>query len=97
MILSAKAAALLFPGLNPVGRHVDHEVNHKNEPLEVIGVAGDIAYESIRQGAPPAEGYVSITQNEDRKPSYTAVVRVNGWRRGRDCWRREWRPIFRRR
>jgi predicted permease len=78
MILSVKAAALLFPGLNPVGRHVDHEVNHKNEPLEVIGVAGDIAYESIRQGAPPAEGYVSITQNEDRKPSYTAVVRVNG-------------------
>jgi len=73
VILSEKAAQLLFPGLNPVGRRLDHD----KESMEVIGVAGDIAYYSIREGR-PAEGYAPITQNQDHRPSYTAVVRVDG-------------------
>jgi predicted permease len=73
IILSEKAATALFPGLNPVGRRVDHD----KESIEVIGVAGDITYNTIREGK-PVEGYVPITQNGDPKPSYTAVVRVEG-------------------
>lgn len=73
IILSEKAARILFPGLSPIGRRVEKD----KDSVEVIGVAGDIAYQSIRQGA-PVEGYVSITQNEEHKPSYTVVARVDG-------------------
>jgi predicted permease len=73
IILSEKAAKILFPGLNPVGQHV---IQDKNS-IEVIGIAGDISYATIRDRA-PAEAYSSITQSDDSKPSYTAVVRVVG-------------------
>jgi predicted permease len=73
IILSQKAARVLFPKINPVGQHI---IDGKNS-IEVIGIAGDIRYASIREDA-PAEGYASITQNDDSKPSYTAVVRADG-------------------
>ncbi|MFI5247831.1 MAG: hypothetical protein ACHQWV_04680, partial [Nitrospirales bacterium] len=46
--------------------------------FEVIGVVGDAKYDDLRTPAPPT-GYLPITQNELKgKPSYTAVVRVDG-------------------
>jgi predicted permease len=74
IILSEKAAKMLFPGMNPIGRRVTDEYQNSSE---VIGIAGDIRYRSIREDPLP-EGYSPITQNDDTKPSYTALVRFDG-------------------
>jgi predicted permease len=74
VILSRSAARFLFPGQNPIGRQVK---GGQNSTFEVIGVVGDIRYGSVRRDAPP-EGYVTITQADNPKPSYTAVVRIDG-------------------
>lgn len=78
VILSARAAQQLFPGQNAVGQSVTqtHGTDGKNV-LQVIGVVGDIHYESLRKDAPP-EAYTPVTQNTDHKPDYVAVTRIEG-------------------
>jgi predicted permease len=77
IILNRTAAKLLFSGQNPIGQRLNG-TNHTNGPFsEVIAIVGDVKYRSIRQGDPP-EAYVPITQSESKKPSYTAVVRLEG-------------------
>jgi predicted permease len=73
VILNQSAARVLFPGMNPIGQHIVQD----KTPIEVVGVVGDIHYASIGESAPPG-GYVPIQQDEDKKPSYTAVVRIDG-------------------
>jgi predicted lysophospholipase L1 biosynthesis ABC-type transport system permease subunit len=64
----------LFPGQNAVGQTV---TGHRGESYRVIAVAGDIHYMSIRKSA-AVEAYLPITQLNSHKPSYTAVVRLDG-------------------
>ncbi len=74
IILNQSAARELFPGQNPLGQ----QIRSSRGPLEVIAVAGDTHYESLRENSPPAV-YYSITQNPNMKQSsYTAVVRTEG-------------------
>jgi predicted permease len=73
IILSQAAAKQLFPGRGAVGQFVqDDKVRY-----EVVAVVGDIRYASIREDA-HAEAYIPIMQSEEKKPSYTAVVRLEG-------------------
>jgi predicted permease len=74
IILNASAAKVLFPGLNPLGRTV---TAGNGASFEVIGVVGDVHYKSIQQSA-PAGAYEPITQDDMKKPSYRAVVRLDG-------------------
>jgi predicted permease len=74
VILNQTAARYLFPDLNPIGQHV---IGPQNATYEVIGVVGDTRYASIREAA-PAGGYVPIMQYAGKKPSYTAVIRIEG-------------------
>jgi predicted permease len=74
IILNQSAAKLLFPGQEAIGKIVS---DWKNRPYQVIGVVADTRYLSIQEDA-PAGGYVPITQSEGSKPSYTAVVRLEG-------------------
>jgi len=74
IILNQSAAKVLFPGRDAIGQHV---IGWKNASYEVIAVVGDVKYSSIRVNA-PAGAYVPITQTEDSKPSYTAVIRIDG-------------------
>ena len=75
IILSQTAAKYQFPGENPIGQHVVDRHEHKS--YEVIGVVGDVHYSSIRESAPPA-AYLSVTQTESGKPSYGALLGING-------------------
>ncbi|HET9086947.1 MAG TPA: ABC transporter permease [Acidobacteriaceae bacterium] len=75
IILNRTAAKMLFPGQNAVGQHVAGWP--KGSQLEVIAVVGDVRYASIKKGA-PAGAYMPITQSEQKKASYTAVVRIDG-------------------
>lgn len=72
IVLNRSAANLLFPGQNAVGRRV---TGWEKKIYQVIAVVGDVHYMSVQQAAEPG-AYVSITQDGNRKPSYTAVVRL---------------------
>lgn len=73
IVLNQSAANLLFPGINPIGQHILQD----KKSIEVIGVVGTIRYWNIREEPPPG-AYLAITQTDEKKPSYTAVVRVEG-------------------
>jgi putative ABC transport system permease protein len=77
IILNQAAAKVLFPGQNAIGQHLSGENGESNTSYEVLAVVGDVRYASIREDA-PAGAYLPITQREAKKPSYTAVVRVDG-------------------
>ena len=74
IVLTESAAKYLFPGSNAIGQHI---YGDKDVSLEVIGVVGDIRSVSIRSNE-AAGGYLPVTQNDGKKPSYTAVVRIDG-------------------
>jgi predicted permease len=74
IILNQAAAKILFRGQDAIGQHVHGETN---TPYEAIAVVGNVKYLSIRD-EDPAGAYVSISQKEDKKPSYTTVVRLDG-------------------
>lgn len=75
MILNASAAKLLFPGEDALGRQV--VTRDKHASYEVVAVVGDSKYRYMRAPA-TAIGYVPIMQDEQKKPSFHAVVRVDG-------------------
>ena len=75
MILNQSAAKLLFPGEEALGQQVTN-VGEKTS-YEVVAVVGDTKYSDMRAPAPPA-GYVPMMQDEQKKPSLHAVVRVDG-------------------
>ncbi|HZD78090.1 MAG TPA: ABC transporter permease, partial [Acidobacteriaceae bacterium] len=73
IILGRSAAAAIFPHQNALGQRVDTG----KDAMQVIGIVGDVKYDDIRKPA-PFEAYYPITQNDDKKPSYTFVVRSEG-------------------
>ncbi|MES2222956.1 MAG: ABC transporter permease [Acidobacteriota bacterium] len=73
IILNQTAAKILFPGQNPIGRQVTSD----KDTYEVVAVVGNIRYASIQKPAPPGV-YLPVTQDKFKKPSYTAVVRIDG-------------------
>ena len=74
IILNQSAAKLFFPGQNAVGRQI---VNPRKMSYEVVAVVADSKYRDLRAAAVPI-GYVPIQQDEQAKPSLTAVVRTGG-------------------
>ncbi|MGB8539159.1 MAG: ABC transporter permease [Acidobacteriaceae bacterium] len=73
--LNRSAANLLFPGEDALGRQVIDESSHST--YQVVAVVGDTKYRGMREPAPPS-GYIPIMQDEQKKPSLTAVVRTDG-------------------
>jgi predicted permease len=76
IILNQSAAKLLFPGQQALGRQIVSNEGRKNS-YEVVAVVGDAKYRDMRSMAPPS-AYVPILQDEQKKPSLSALVRVAG-------------------
>ncbi len=74
IILNQSAAKEFFPGQNALGQHITNP--REKLSYEVIGVVADAKYRDMQSPAPPA-AYVPIQQDEP-KPSLTAVVRTDG-------------------
>jgi predicted permease len=75
IILNQSAAKEFFPGQNALGQ----QVSYPGEKLsyEVVGVVADAKYREMQSPA-PAAAYVPMQQDEQPKPSLTAVVRMDG-------------------
>jgi predicted permease len=75
IILNQSAAKEFFPGQNALGQ----QVSYPGEKLsyEVVGVVADAKYRDMQSPA-PAAAYVPMQQDEQPKPSLTAVVRMDG-------------------
>ena len=75
IILNQSAANLFFPDHNGLGQQiVDPE---EKTSYQVVAIVADAKYSGMMDPAPPA-AYVPIQQDEQKKPSLTAVVRVDG-------------------
>ena len=74
IILNQSAANLFFPGRNAVGQRI---VNPRKMSFDVVAVVADSKYRDLRAPVVPI-GYVPIQQDEQAKPSLTAVVRTEG-------------------
>jgi hypothetical protein len=75
IILNQAAAKEFFPGQSALGQ----QISYPREKLsyEVVGVVADAKYRDMQSPA-PAAAYVPMQQDEQPKPSLTAVVRVDG-------------------
>jgi predicted permease len=75
LILNQSAARQLFPGQDALGQ----QVTYPREKLsyEVVGVVADAKYRGMLASA-PAAAYVPMQQDEQPKPSLSAVVRIQG-------------------
>ncbi|HUB80580.1 MAG TPA: ABC transporter permease [Bryobacteraceae bacterium] len=64
-ILNETAAREFFPGVDPVGKtYIDATMEHdpKEFPVEVVGLASDAKYRTLRDAAPPTI-YLPMTQD----------------------------------
>jgi predicted permease len=75
IILNQSAAKLLFNDKNALGRQVINKFD--KAAYEVVAVVGNARYRDMRSPA-PAAAYVPISQDPQKKPSLTAVLRVEG-------------------
>jgi predicted permease len=75
MILNQSAAKEFFPGQSALGQQITN--SRERLSYEVVGVVADAKYRDMQSPA-PAAAYVPIQQDEQPKPSLTAVVRTDG-------------------
>ena len=75
IILNEKAAKLYFPDRPALGQQITDP--RAKTSYVVVGVVADTKYKDMRTPAPPT-GFVPIQQDDQPKPSLTAVVRTEG-------------------
>ncbi len=75
IILNQSAANLFFPDHNALGQQILNP--REKTSYQVVAIVADAKCRSMMDPAPPT-GYVPIQQEEQKKPSLTAVVRVDG-------------------
>ena len=75
IILNQSAAKLLFPDRDALGQQVLY--TRDKTSYEVVAVVGDAKYRDVRTPA-SAAAYIPMMQDERPKPSFNAVVRIDG-------------------
>lgn len=75
VIISAAMARQHFPGENPIGKRILVEMFEKPWPTEIIGVVGDVRYDSLVDEAPPT---VYFPPPELTYPFMSLVIRTDG-------------------
>jgi predicted lysophospholipase L1 biosynthesis ABC-type transport system permease subunit len=75
VVLNRALARLLFPGENPVGKSIRN--GKDRPPLTVVGVAGDVRYNRVRDAAPPTF-YLTFRERPTAPDEMMFQVRVAG-------------------
>lgn len=77
-IVNDAAVRKFFHGENPVGRTINTlGPADRLEPITIIGVVGDTAYQSLRE-VPPPMMYLSMAQQPTPRASMTFLLRMQG-------------------
>jgi ABC-type antimicrobial peptide transport system permease subunit len=76
VILNEAAAKKLFPNINPIGRQIKEFNSKEAKQYEVVGIVGNTKYSDLRQETPPM-AYLSITQDDNDKASYSVVLQID--------------------
>ncbi|MEN3332202.1 MAG: putative transport system permease protein [Blastocatellia bacterium] len=53
VLISESLARQYFPGEDPLGKHISVEMFDKPNPTEIIGIVGDVRYDSLTDAAEP--------------------------------------------
>jgi predicted permease len=77
IVLNQASVKLLFPGEDPLGRTLKVTDDGMKATYVVVGVAGDVKYQSMRDPA-PAAAYFAMSQDNGHDPSYNGLVRMDG-------------------
>lgn len=75
VVVNRALARLLFPGANPLGRTISN--NPRRPPLTIVGVAGDVRYNRIREAAPPTF-YLTFRERPPAPDEMLFQVRTSG-------------------
>ena len=74
-IISEAMARQNFPGEDPIGKRITIPMSEKPVPTEIVGIVGDVRYESLVDEAKPA---VYLPHPELTYPFMTLVIRTIG-------------------
>ena len=77
VVISKRFADQYFPNESPLGKHVKISWDHKNDPLEIIGVVGDTVYQ-IGQPIRPVIYFSYLSGAPAETTVATVVVRTAG-------------------
>ncbi len=77
-VVNEKFAKKYFPGESPIGRHVGIGDAANPADIEIVGVAKDSLYNSVRETETPTVAYVPYTQDIDGLNGVVFEVRVSG-------------------
>ena len=72
VLINQTAARALYPGENPVGRHLGQSIEGKHD-YEIIGVLRDTKYSSIRDAVPPT---ICECSRQSTQSGMTVVIRT---------------------
>ena len=74
-VINRELARVFFPGENPLGKSIRN--GNDRPPLTVVGVAGDVRYNRLRDAAPPTF-YVALRERPTAPDEMTFHVRLAG-------------------
>ncbi|HTS36417.1 MAG TPA: ABC transporter permease [Candidatus Solibacter sp.] len=77
VVVNQAFAKKYFHGDNPLGHEVQFGTHVEPRLTEIVGVAQDVKYESVRDDAPPTV-YVAYTQTRSVSPFITYELRIAG-------------------
>ena len=77
VVVNQAFAKKYFHGDSPLGHEVQFGTHVEPRISEIVGVAQDVKYESIRDDAPPTV-YVAYTQTRSVSPFITYELRISG-------------------
>ncbi len=75
VIISESLARQYFPGEDPLGKRIDVDMFYKPNPTEIVGVVGDVRYDSLTDAAEPMVYFPSA---ELPYSFMTLVIRTTG-------------------
>jgi putative ABC transport system permease protein len=75
ILINEALARLHFPGEDPIGKRLDVAMFEKPTPAEIIGVVGNVRYDSLIDESPPA---VYFPHPDLAYPFMTLAVRTDG-------------------
>jgi putative ABC transport system permease protein len=74
-IINHRFAERFFPNENPIGRHINFDLDDNSPGREIVGIVGDVKHESLDSNT-PAEMYAPYAQDSGNR-TLVAVLRTN--------------------